>query len=123
MGPAPVPTVLVVDDEPAYRLFFRGVLEGEGYEVVEAESGQEALHSVHRREFFLVLLDAFMTGMSGLEALRRIQALRPGQRVVMLSVADWLVRHEAAELSCPCAPKPTDPDDLLSLVTRHTRDA
>jgi two-component system KDP operon response regulator KdpE len=49
--------VLVVDDEPAIRRFLRTSLRAEGYEVIEEETGEAALHEIRRREPDLVMLD------------------------------------------------------------------
>jgi two-component system, OmpR family, KDP operon response regulator KdpE len=66
--------ILVVDDEPQIRRVMRVILVGQGYQIVEARSGEEALTKF--REFLpdLVLLDLNMPGMGGLEACRDIRS-------------------------------------------------
>jgi two-component system, OmpR family, KDP operon response regulator KdpE len=73
--------ILVVDDEPQIRRVMRVTLGSQGYEIVEARSGEEAL--VKFREFLpdLVLLDLNMPGMGGLETCR---AIREGSDVPIL---------------------------------------
>lgn len=66
--------ILVVDDEPQIRRIMRTTLTAQGYEVHDARSGEEALEAVRAHRFDLVLLDANMPGMGGLEACREIRA-------------------------------------------------
>jgi len=64
--------ILVVDDDPDARLLLRTILEGRGYEVIEASNGEEALREVGG--VALVTLDLRMDGMGGLEVLRQIRS-------------------------------------------------
>ncbi|MCX6621493.1 MAG: sigma-54 dependent transcriptional regulator, partial [Acidobacteria bacterium] len=81
------PRVLIVDDEPAIRRSLAGVLEDEGYEVVAVESGEACLEEIPKRAYDVVLLDIWLPGMDGLEALARIQEIPPSDRpaAVMIS--------------------------------------
>ncbi len=65
--------ILVVDDEPALLLAYSRILEKEGHEVVKAASGGEALSTCEREEPALVLLDANLPDIDGLEVCRRIK--------------------------------------------------
>ena len=78
-------TVLVVDDEPHIRAVLRGYLETDGYRVVEAGSGDEALDLVHTQDPDLVLLDVMLPGLDGLEVLRQVR--RTSQVPVILVTA------------------------------------
>jgi DNA-binding response OmpR family regulator len=74
--PAPAPskgTVLVVDDELALVRVLAIHLESEGYDVLTATSGQEALAHIRQRRPQVVVLDAMMPEMSGLEVCRRVR--------------------------------------------------
>lgn len=66
-------TILIVDDEPQIRRVLLTTLTSEGYAVVEAKSGEEALEKMRSERPDLVLLDANMPGMSGLETCREIR--------------------------------------------------
>ena len=81
----PGAAILVVDDEAAIRDALRMILEYEGYRVLEASSGEDALSILSRSHPDAVLLDIRMKGISGLEALERIRALHPGLPVLMVS--------------------------------------
>jgi CheY-like chemotaxis protein len=58
-------SVLLVDDEPAIRTICRVNLEGDGFSVLEAKDGAEALEEVRRQRPSLVLLDVMMPGVDG----------------------------------------------------------
>jgi two-component system KDP operon response regulator KdpE len=66
-------TILVVDDEPQIRRVMRTTLTSNGYTVLEARSGEEALELLHKERPELVLLDVNMPGMGGLETCRAIR--------------------------------------------------
>ena len=80
-----VATVLVVDDEPQIRRVLRATLSSNGYEVVEAKSGQEAIEMVVAKRPDLILLDVNMPGMSGLEACTKIRMSFDGP-IMMVTV-------------------------------------
>jgi two-component system nitrogen regulation response regulator NtrX len=79
--------VLVVDDEPGIRQSLRGVLEDEGYQVGAVESGESCLTELAREIYDLVLLDVWLPGMDGLEALARIQEMPFGERPVVVMIS------------------------------------
>jgi DNA-binding NtrC family response regulator len=66
------PVILVVDDEPLQREILKTILEGEGYPVLTAASGVEALAQMKKAPADLVLTDLKMTGMDGIELLAAI---------------------------------------------------
>ena len=78
-------TVLVVDDEKNIRLSLQMVLEGEGHEVVVAESAEQALAMLGELSPDVVLLDIQLPGLDGHAALGRMRALDPGLPVIMVS--------------------------------------
>lgn len=77
--------ILVVDDEAPIRTLVSQVLVGEGYEVVEAASAEDALKVFRDNHFPLVISDIRMGRMSGLELLDEIKRLRPETLVVIMS--------------------------------------
>jgi len=81
-------TVLIVDDEKNIRRTVRLVLEGEGFAVEEASSGEEALARLPDIGADVMLLDVQLPGMSGLEAIERVAKLKtsePQPTVIMIS--------------------------------------
>ena len=79
------PRILVVDDEPAIRDTMRMILEYDGYEVLLAGSGQEALTMAERDSPDLVFLDIKMPGLDGLEVLSRLRGTNETLPVVIVS--------------------------------------
>nr|WP_274382021.1 two-component system response regulator [Myxacorys almedinensis] len=67
------PKILVVDDHPSSRMTAVALLSVEGYDVIEAESGDSALAHVLKTKPDLVLLDVMMPGMDGYEVCRRLK--------------------------------------------------
>ena len=77
--------VLIVDDEEAIRFSLQGILEDEGYEILEAGSAEEGLALIDSAAPDLVFLDIWLPGMDGLTALKRIQASHPALPTIMIS--------------------------------------
>jgi two-component system cell cycle sensor histidine kinase/response regulator CckA len=80
-------TILIVDDEPMVREFAHRLLESDGYGVLEASSGQEALDVLRNRaaEIDGVLLDLSMPGMDGTDLLSSLRAFAPTLPVIVHS--------------------------------------
>jgi len=78
-------TILVVDDEQSIRESLEGILQDEGYRCLFAENGEIALSLVKEESIDLVLLDIWMPGMDGLEALQLIKTQRPELTIIMMS--------------------------------------
>jgi two-component system NtrC family response regulator len=78
-------TILVVDDEKNYLLVLSAVLEEEGYEVLTALGGHEALEIQKSSDLDLILSDMKMPTMDGIELLENIKALDPDLPVIMMT--------------------------------------
>jgi two-component system, OmpR family, KDP operon response regulator KdpE len=78
-------TILIVDDEPQIRRVVRTTLTSQGYAVMEAKTGEEALEKIRSEHADLVLLDVNMPGISGLEACREIRGTSDVP-IIMLTV-------------------------------------
>jgi two-component system, NtrC family, nitrogen regulation response regulator NtrX len=81
----PGPHLLVVDDEAGIRESLSSILEDEGYHVEAVGSAEEALNRAAAGDFEVVLLDVWLPGMDGLEALSRLQAAARPPAVIMIS--------------------------------------
>ncbi|HTZ32980.1 MAG TPA: sigma-54 dependent transcriptional regulator [Methylomirabilota bacterium] len=80
-----LPKILIVDDEEGIRDSLASILADERYAVEAVPSAEEALDRVARYAFQVVLLDVWLPGMDGMEALSRIQTLPRPPAVIMIS--------------------------------------
>lgn len=76
-------TILVVDDEESIRFLYREELEEEGYTVITAADGEEALRKVRKDKPDLITLDIRMPGMDGIEVLHKIREMDKDIPVIM----------------------------------------
>ncbi len=79
------PAILIVDDEPSIVESLEGILCDDGFEVLHAFNGYEALKKIEEESPDLVLLDIWMPGMDGIETLKEIKKEFPNMPVVMIT--------------------------------------
>lgn len=80
-------TVLVVDDDEQARGFISSFLREYGYTVYEAKNGNEALNifEINKDKIALCLIDLVMPGLPGLEVMKRIKAIKPDAKIIIMS--------------------------------------
>ena len=119
MSTVPSP-VLIVDDEPHIRLALQVLLEQEGYPVVVAADGEQALIAAEHRRPALILLDVMMPGLDGFAVARmlRQQADFADTAIVFLTAKGTRDdrRQGYASGAEVYISKPFDNDDLLDVV-------
>jgi len=119
-------TILVVDDDLAHRTMLRTLLGGWGYDVAEADDGQSALDTVHKKPFDLILMDIRMVRVSGLEALVEIKRFNPAIPVIIMTAyasVETAIRA-LKEGAYDYLTKPLDFDELKIIMERameHSR--
>ncbi|MBI4589552.1 MAG: response regulator [Candidatus Rokubacteria bacterium] len=113
--------VLVVDDEPETRDLLAEYLERKGFEVLQADGGEEALRRVAEFRPQVVLLDIRMPGLDGVETLRRIKALAQETPVIMVSGIEEIetARQTLASGASDYIAKPVDFQYLDSVLEAH----
>ena len=112
--------ILVVDDEDALRNVLSNELQSEGYSVVSAADGDEAIAILQQKVFDLVLLDIKMPRVDGFEVLRFIKERQANTKVIMLTgFADLKNAIESKKLGAEdFVSKPYDLVDLLTTIER-----
>ncbi|MBI4687748.1 MAG: sigma-54-dependent Fis family transcriptional regulator [Nitrospirae bacterium] len=112
--------ILVVDDERGVCHSFKKVLGKQGYDVVTASSGEEALEKVKVASPALVIMDVMMPGMDGLEALKKLKAEYPSLPVVMMTAYSTSDRAITAMKygAYDYLSKPFDNSQMISLVEK-----
>ena len=80
-------TILVVDDEDQVRTLARDILQGAGYQVLEAEDGEQALRisGSHPGAIHILLTDVMMPGINGKELADKVQTGRPEVKAIFMS--------------------------------------
>ena len=115
--------ILVVEDQADNRRILRDLLGNAGYELVEAESGEEAITAVAARHPDLILMDIQLPVMDGYEATRRIRSKPELGSVPIIAVTSYaLAGDEAKALAAGCSAyvtKPFSPRALLAKVQEH----
>ncbi|HTR40344.1 MAG TPA: sigma-54 dependent transcriptional regulator [Pseudomonadales bacterium] len=116
----PLSPVLVVDDEKNMRRSLETVLKDEGYAVQVAESAEDALDLIAREDFFMVITDVRLGGMSGYELLKKLREQKPELPVLMLTAyATPRLAVEAIKAGAvDYLAKPFAPEELLHAVAR-----
>lgn len=79
------PSILIVDDEASILKSLGGILADDGFEILTATNGYEALKTLETDSPDLVLLDIWMPGIDGIETLKEIKKHHPGTQVVMIT--------------------------------------
>lgn len=116
------PCILIIDDEPQIRHFLRICLKTEGYELLEAENGEDGLGLCARHAPDLVILDLGLPDMDGSEALTTLREWSTAP-VIILSVRDQeLEKVKALDLGAnDYVTKPFGVDELLARVRTQLR--
>ena len=79
------PSLLITDDDSAFRQTLQGVFEPEGFRTILAGDGEEALRIVHTQTVHIILLDMHMPKLTGLETLRRVKRFKAMLPCILLS--------------------------------------
>ena len=116
-------TILVVDDEKNIRRTLRMVLDGEGFETLEASSAEEAIEMLGAHDVDLVILDVRLPGMSGLDAIAEMRTRREGLPILVMSghgtISDAVQAVQRGALDF--LEKPLDRDRVLVSVGHAVR--
>jgi len=119
----PKKQILIVDDEPAWIKVLSLFLRKQGYKVMEATNGRDALHALSGFTPDLILSDVRMPDMNGFDFLDQVRRTTKNARtpVVFLSaVDDYDAKKVARDLgAADYLVKPFDESDVLNILSRH----
>ena len=116
-----MPKILIVDDDAPVRKMLRRILEGQGYEVLDAPNDDEGLELFNRQSPDLVITDIFMPRKGGIEMIRRLKEDYPLSKIIAISGGCFvgpdtylnLARAVGAERTLT---KPIEKETLLNAV-------
>ena len=115
--------ILVVEDQADNRQILRDLLGNAGFDLIEAENGEEALAALAKQRPDLILMDIQLLIMDGYEATRRIRANPEMKGIPIIAVTSYaLTGDEAKALAAGCnayVTKPYSPRALLAKVREY----
>lgn len=112
--------ILIVDDNESLRRTLSFILEREGYTVVTAQDGPEAIKLVEQQPFNVIFMDIKMPVMDGVQAYKEIKQIRPEAAVIMMTAyaVEDLVQDALKEGAFAVVYKPADLDQILTLINQ-----
>ena len=115
--------VLIVDDEPAIRRFLRTSLAAEGYNVLEAEDGRNAIDAIRGGRIDVLVLDLGLPDIDGIEVVRRLRELGSTVPIIVLSSrTNESAKVQALDLGADdYITKPFGVDELLARIRTALR--
>ena len=112
------PSLLITDDDRAFRETLQGVFEPQGFRTLLAGDGEEALSIVRNEEVHLLLLDMHMPRLTGLETLRRVKRFKSILPCILLSARmdDGLVEQARLAQAFSVLAKPVTMRQITGVV-------
>jgi len=121
--------VLIVDDDPLFRVLYKNHLERAGYQLLTAKDGAEAVEMAVREQPQLVFMDIIMLQMGGLAALKQLKSTEVTKTIPVVVVTGSVANdHQAIRRECEnygaagFLTKPFSPEQLLAEVRRLAAD-
>ena len=116
----PLPPLLLVDDEKNMRLSLQSILADEGYTVDAVESAEEALKRLAKDQYFMVITDAHLDGMSGYDLLAKLKDQMPSLPTLMITAyaTPKLAVDAIKSGAVDYLPKPFAPEELFHAINR-----
>jgi DNA-binding NtrC family response regulator len=110
--------ILLVDDNEDFLDSTKDVLVDEGYEVVTATNGEDAVSLAESRDFNVVLMDIKMPGLNGVESFLKMKEHNPDVRVILFTAysMESLIARAKEEGACSVLAKPLDMSRLLDAI-------
>jgi CheY-like chemotaxis protein len=116
-----VKRILIVDDEEHIRMLYKEELLEEGYDVLTAGDGEEALKIVEKEVLDLVIMDVRMPKMGGIEALRKVKEIKPDLPVLLNTAYSEFKLDFGSWASEDYIIKSSNLEDLKTAVKKHMK--
>ncbi len=110
--------ILVVDDEEYMRMLISEELTDSGYDVDEAENGEDALRKFQERSYDLVTIDIEMPGMNGLELAGKLREIKKDVKLVLLTAYSHYKSDIASWAADAYIVKSSDLTELKEVISR-----
>ena len=114
--------VLVVEDNDKNRKLVRDVLKHKGYEVIEAETGEEGLRLARDRHPSLIMMDIRLPGIDGVETLRQLRAEEATRDIPVMALTASVMTADQQRITQAgfdaCQAKPISVKDFMATVER-----
>ena len=115
--------VLVVEDNKANMYLFCRMLESRGYEVIQAESGEEGVKLAIKEKPDLILMDIQLPGIDGMEATKRIRKSKTNRKTPIIAVTSYaMIGDRERILKAGCTgyiEKPINPKTFLTQIEKY----
>ncbi len=113
--------ILVADDDPYIRELLNDFLQGEGFEVSQAASGQDVLQAIVGQSYDLILMDIRMPEMTGLEVLKQLHTKQVEVPIILMTAHSTSnIAIQATQLGAyDYITKPFELDDVLATINRY----
>ncbi len=117
------PSLLITDDDRAFRETLQGVFEPRGFRTLLAGDGEQALRIVHSEPVHLILLDMHMPRLTGLETIRRLKTLDSPPPCILISAGlDDVLAEEARQAEAfSVLSKPVSFSEITHIVAEAMR--
>jgi heterodisulfide reductase subunit A len=111
-------TILVVDDEPIVRESIRDWLKEAGYNVMTAETGEEAIKLLEKHDISILVIDVRLPGRTGISVLKDVKARKPQIKSIVITAypSEELSEEAKKQGAVDYLVKPINPDDLEVLI-------
>lgn len=118
----PAPRILIVEDNEQNRKLVRDVLAFKGYEIIEAETGEEGLRLARDRHPSLIMMDIRLPGIDGVETLRQLRAEEATRDIPVMALTASVMTADQQRITQAgfdaCQAKPISVKDFMATVER-----
>lgn len=109
--------ILLVEDDKSFRESLKKLLQKEGFQILEAESGADGMELLKKDKVDLVILDYYLGGMNGLQFLEKTKTPDRPPVIILTAFGDWGIYSEVvAKGAKDCLLKPVKRTELMAVV-------